>query len=98
MHRLSVVIFFLLACGALVWAQPLPPPGSWTINSRDLELDERSGLITFTNALYVKYGAATLTADRGTLNQKTGIAEVDGNVRLENQGQIFLSENIQFNF
>jgi len=62
------------------------------------EYDETTGIITGTNGLLVKYGGAVLTADRATVNQKTGEAEADGRVRIQRDDQIWAGEHIRYNF
>lgn len=99
MHRLRAVILFLLCGCVLSRAQPLPAPSQWVLNSpTGFEYEFATGLAVFTNTLYIKLGDSVMTADRGTVNQQTGDAAVEGNVRLDRAGQIILAERLQYNF
>jgi LPS-assembly protein len=62
-----------------------------------VDFDLVSEMATGTNLL-VKYGGATLMADSVTLDQRTGEAVADGNVRLGEGGQIWVGEHIRYNF
>ncbi|MGH7950828.1 MAG: LPS-assembly protein LptD [Limisphaerales bacterium] len=59
--------------------------------------DMASGTASGTN-ICVRYGDTTLTADSATVNQKSGEVAADGNVRIEQAGQIWVGEHIRYNF
>src|SRR5208337_178748 len=51
-----------------------------------------------TNGIFVKRGDATLNADTASVNQQTGEAVADGNVRIQEGDQIWTGEHIRYNF
>ena len=60
--------------------------------------DLRSGAAVGTNGVIVKYGGAALTADRVSVNQKSGEAVADGNVRIQREDQVWVGEHVIYNF
>ena len=68
-----------------------------TVEGR-VDYDMGSGLATGTNGVFVRYGAAVLTADSATVNMKTGDVQADGNVRIESGNQIWVGDHIFYNF
>ncbi len=70
---------------------PGAPPGAWIYN---LATQSARG----TNGVFLSYGDATLIADTVNLNQETGEATADGHVRIEQAGQIWLGDHIDYNF
>ena len=54
--------------------------------------------ITVTNGAFVKYGDTVLTADSVAVNTKTGETAADGDVRIEQGGEIWVGEHITYNF
>jgi len=70
---------------------PGTSPGSWVY---DFATETSSG----TNGVFLSYGDTVLTADSVTVNQQTGEAMADGNVRIEQAGQIWLGDHIDYNF
>src|ERR1700677_4913681 len=95
----AIALLFLLAAmaPAIVSAQEQPnlvletlhdilpsaPVGSW-------ESDLLSQISRGTNGVFISYGDTTLSADNVTVNQQTGEANADGNVRIEQAGQLWL--------
>ena len=63
-----------------------------------VDYDEKTGLATGTNGIYVHYGTAVLTADNIAVNIKTGDALADGHVRIESGDQLWVGEHIRYNF
>ena len=63
-----------------------------------VDYDLASGTAVGTNGVYVKYGAATLTADSASVNTKTGEVEADGHVRIESADQLWVGDHIRYNF
>lgn len=74
----------------------------WEINSlspgNEFVYDLRSGLAVGTNGMIVKFGGAVLTADRVSLNQRTYEAEASGNVRIQRDAQVWVGDQITYNF
>ena len=62
------------------------------------EFDFQTGLGFGTNGVLVRYGTAFLTADEVTVNQHSGDVTADGEVRVQNQDQIWVGEHIRYNF
>ena len=57
-----------------------------------------TGLAIATNGVLVKYGGAILTAQTLTLDQASGEAIADGNVRIQQDEQLWAGEHIRYNF
>ncbi len=68
------------------------------IGSLTMQGDFRTGTITGTNGVYVKYGATVLTADTASVNKATGEVVADGHVRIETGDQIWVGDHITYNF
>jgi lipopolysaccharide assembly outer membrane protein LptD (OstA) len=64
----------------------------------NVTFDMASGTAHGTNGVFVKYGGAVLMADSASVNLQTGEAVADGNVRIEEGDQIWVSEHITYNF
>ena len=63
-----------------------------------VDYDLATGTAVGTNGVYVKYGAATLTADSASVDTKTGEVEGDGHVRIESADQLWVGDHIRYNF
>jgi LPS-assembly protein len=63
-----------------------------------VDYDPVAGTAAGTNGVYVKYGPATLTADSASVNTKTGDVVADGHVRIESGGQLWVGEQVHYNF
>jgi lipopolysaccharide assembly outer membrane protein LptD (OstA) len=97
--RTIVVLFFCL-CGAIP-ALRAAESEVWVIESteeRSLIFDLKTGTITYTNGVTVRYGDSTLTAKRARLNQDTGDITAEGQVRLQQQNEVWYGERIEYNF
>ncbi len=74
----------------------------WEITPLDdqgvLEYEFDQGIVRSTNGVLIKYGEAILTAERVEVNQKTGEAIADGQVRIQRQEQVWQGEHILYNF
>ena len=68
---------------------PGAPEGSVTMTSTTA---------TGTNGVFVRYGDTVLTADSETVDFQTGETVADGKVRIEQGGQIWLGDHINYNF
>ena len=89
----------VVALPATLWAQQQP---TWEIEALNdqgwAEFNFQTGLGIGTNGVLVRYGTAFLTADRVSVNQQSGEVAADGNVRIQNEGQIWAGEHIRYNF
>ena len=63
-----------------------------------VEFDEKTGLATYANGVFVHYGKMALTADGATINTKTGDVRADGHVRIESGDQLWVGDHISYNF
>ncbi|MFM2294127.1 MAG: hypothetical protein RLZZ350_540, partial [Verrucomicrobiota bacterium] len=97
LRSLAVAFVFLIAAIS-TRAQDL----AWVIESlapqNEFNYDLKTGTATGTNGVYVRYGTATLTADSVSLNEKSGVAIAQGNVRINRAGQIWVGERVNYNF
>ena len=60
--------------------------------------DFANDVMTATNGVVIKYGAAVLTAERASVSKNSGWVVADGSVRVENEGMIWVGEHISYNF
>jgi hypothetical protein len=63
-----------------------------------LEFDLTTGTITYTNGVTVKYGDARLSARKARLNQDSGDVLAEGDVRLQQQNEVWYGDRIEYNF
>src|ERR1043165_4709714 len=82
-----------------LWLVPMVSRGeepAWEIESlsskNEFIYDLRSGAATGTNGVLVRYGGATMIADRIQVDQQSGEAVADGNVRIQREDQVWRSE------
>jgi LPS-assembly protein len=97
MHKFCAILCFLF-CG-FAFACGGADAKEWVIESPEgAEYFLDTEIATATNGIVVKYGGATLSARKATVNQKTGEAVAAGDVRLEREGQLWIGESVQYNF
>ena len=77
-----------LEFGALTQIIPGSPAGS---------VGGTEDLVTATNS-YLKYGDTFLTADRWTIHPQSGDVEADGHVRIEQSGELWVGEHVNYNY
>jgi LPS-assembly protein len=97
MHSVRAIVFILLGVGAVL-ARGAEVTNQWSFEGPDVRLDLNRGIASTTNRFTATYGDIRMTADRGTVNQKTGDAVAEGNVRIERAGQVWEGEKVEFNF
>ncbi len=95
---LTTAVLLVLACGFSSYAQEEPALEVWALDPNGHVDGDRSGIVTCTNGVAVRYGNAVLTADRATVNQVTLEAVADGHVRVQQDDQISISEHLRYNF
>ncbi|HVU07377.1 MAG TPA: hypothetical protein VHG89_02405 [Verrucomicrobiae bacterium] len=61
-------------------------------------VEMRGSVMIATNGFYIKSGDSLLTAASGTYNPETGETTADGNVRIEQNGQLWVGDHINYNF
>ena len=63
-----------------------------------VDYDEKTGVATGTNGIYVHYHNSVLTADNVSLNTRNGDVLADGHVRIESGDQLWVGDHISYNF
>jgi len=95
-------ILVLGLCLAALAGARAQPADEWVIQPLTDDgwawLDYEKGLAGGTNGILVQFGGAVLTADSGTVNKKTGEVAADGGVRIQREGQVWVSEHVRYNF
>jgi len=97
MPRLSLIIALVACCGALTarGAAEL----EWHIESKDgIRYELGTGRLLLTNAVTIRRGLATLTADRAELNRETGDCAAEGNVRVQQGTRLWTGARASYNF
>jgi lipopolysaccharide assembly outer membrane protein LptD (OstA) len=97
-------LFRALICLALL-------PGGWNAAGQQrpeveiLPLNDQSwveweidGLVRGTNGVFVRYGTTVMTAEQIELHPKTAMVIADGKARIQDAGQIWVSEHLLYNF
>ncbi len=102
---MTLVVLFAAMVPAIVSAENQPSLKVETLH--EIQPDAPMGYVTYdfatgtflgTNGVFVSYGDAVLTADSVTVNRDTGEVVADGNVRIDQAGQIWLGEHVDYNF
>jgi lipopolysaccharide assembly outer membrane protein LptD (OstA) len=60
--------------------------------------DVQTGRLVATNGVVIRYGAGVVAADRVAVDQQTGDAVLDGNVRIQENDQVWTGEHFLINF
>jgi LPS-assembly protein len=103
MIRMRIILLLAMCSLGIVGvssAQQLP---AWEIRPEDpehggVEFDMASNLARGTNGVLIRYGTAFLTADEVELNTQSGEVTADGRVRIQQDGLIWASEHVRYNF
>src|SRR5256714_2481813 len=94
----TVVLCFLAVAGTLE-AQQQPP---WEIypsgRGGEIIYDLQTARAVATNGVVVRYGRGVMTADRISVDQRTGDAVADGTVRIQEEDQVWAGEHFRVNF
>lgn len=69
-----------------------------SLSEGEILYNYETGLGVVTNAFVVRLRGATLTADRGQFNERTGDVLVEGRVTLSQDNQIWRGSRLQYNF
>jgi lipopolysaccharide assembly outer membrane protein LptD (OstA) len=107
MKPFSAIATLLFAL-ALISASAQETNNSWEVQALSriipgtlqglVDYDPATGTASGTNGIYIKYGSTTLTADSASVNQQSGEAVADGNVRIESADQLWVGDHIRYNF
>ncbi len=60
--------------------------------------DLQTGIAFATNGVLIKYGGAVLTAERAAWSESTMEVEADGDVRIQQGDQVWVSQHVSYNF
>ena len=102
MKRLRSI--YILALGVLAFSHGLraQQQPAWEIEplwgQGSVEYYVATGVVKASNGVFVKYGDTVLTADTVSVNQTTGKAIADGEVRIQRGDQIWISQHLLYNF
>ncbi|HEX4343581.1 MAG TPA: OstA-like protein, partial [Verrucomicrobiae bacterium] len=94
---LLAVIFLAMRLSLTAQEQP-----AWEVNAIDDKggavYDFKTGITSATNGVIVKRGNAVLTANQVTVWHQSGDAYASGNVRIEQGDQLWLGDEMHYNF
>jgi lipopolysaccharide assembly outer membrane protein LptD (OstA) len=97
---LTLAMLWGVFCGFLS-AQQLQPE-FWEMKplTEDgwVEYDYQTGIAEGTNGVRIVYGNAILTADKVRLDEQSGEAIAEGQVRIQQAGQLWVGQQMNFNF
>jgi lipopolysaccharide assembly outer membrane protein LptD (OstA) len=96
-----LLLAFLFAMGFSAGAQTNDTEKG-EVFAGEMTSDLNTGLTTLwsspTNRLLVIHQGAVLTADRATVDKETGEVIADGNVRLQQDNQVWIGEHMHYNY
>ncbi len=100
---LALLCFCLLAGLRFARAQETPQQPTLDIQARtEVSYSPTNGLMTITNGVLVKYtdasGLMVLTADRASINQKTGDIFAEGGVHIQKDNETWAGEKLHYNY
>ncbi len=102
MTRLRLMFALALCAPAFAASLCAQQQPAWEMESLTeqgyAEFDFKTGLGFGTNGVLVRYGSAFLTADQVTVDQQSGEVTAEGQVRLQNEDQLWVGEQIRYNF
>jgi lipopolysaccharide assembly outer membrane protein LptD (OstA) len=100
----TIGLFFSLTGGLMTFAAEEPAETQETIFIEAVSPGvvryeyATSGIITITDAFLIRYKGATLTAQRGVFDTKTGGIVAEGAVNLQHESQVWRGERVRYNF
>ena len=95
-------LFLVLTRGVLSFAAEEPAESQETIYIEAVRPGavqyeyEKTGIVTVTDEFLARYKGATLTAQRGEFNTKTGEMRAEGAVNLQYENQVWRGERLRF--
>src|SRR5262245_32433451 len=102
MKTLRLLIFFFALGGAVFFLNGAEQKSEEPIELESVEgelfVDFNTGLAIATNGVVVKYAGSTLTAQKLQVNQTTGEAHAEGDVRILREGQLWTGDQVNYNF
>ena len=63
-----------------------------------VEVDLTTGMMTATNGVIIQNGTEVMTAERASVNQTTGEAIAEGNVRILREDMVWVGDRVRYNF
>jgi LPS-assembly protein len=103
-RTISMLVLLLFAATLIGGEPPQPqqPEGLIIESLRGEEgaavYDLRTGVAYATNGVKMTYGNAVLTAERAAWSESTYEVEADGDVRIQQGDQLWVSEHVSYNF
>src|ERR1041384_7142416 len=101
MKNLPLLMLLFIFGGAVFLLQAAAPKTEEPIELESVEgelfVDLNTGLTIATNGIVVKYADTVLTAKKLRVNQTTGEAQAEGDVRIQREGQLWTGDRIVYN-
>lgn len=95
----------ILATLLILWSAGMAfaqEQSGWVIESLGgdggVVFDLSTGLAVATNGVVVRYERGVLTADKVTVDQSSGEVSAEGNVRIQRDEQVWVSDSVVYNF
>jgi lipopolysaccharide assembly outer membrane protein LptD (OstA) len=102
MKFLRLLLLSILLWGPFLWAEEVPAGSTdiviEAIKSGELNLSTDGDIAMATNGFAIRFQDGVLTAQRGTINKRTGEILVEGDVLLERGNQSWRGERLDYNF
>ncbi len=101
MKKLGAWVCGFLVLSAAWLARAEEPPPALVVEPQgggEFDYNPVTGVASATNGVVVRYGKAFLAAQTATINQASGEVLAEGQVRIENEGQIWKGDRILYNF
>jgi LPS-assembly protein len=95
----TIGVWCLLGAGLLLAAES--PPLTLTVEPQgegEFEFNPQTGEASAERGVIVRYGPVTLLAQKATVNQETGEVLAEGDVRIQNEAQLWTGQKVIYNF
>src|SRR5688572_4397252 len=96
MHRLLVIVALLFASSAF-HLRAAELTNKWNFDGDALSYSQETKVASARH-MTVVYGDIRMYADLAAINQETGEAIAEGNVRIERGGQVWQGDRVEYNF
>ena len=99
MHKWRAIILFFVCGCAVGLAQTTNEESGITVEANEgAVFDLKTGLVTATNGVTIRYKEAVLTAREASWSESSGEVVARGDVRLQRGAQLLVADNLQYNF
>ena len=99
MTRLPAIFFAAVVSAGAALAAPVQlEQDKDLVIKGTVDFSLRNNSATFTNGAEIIWYGAVMSANRGSLNKETGEIIADGNVRIQQDDQIWTGEHVLYNF